>query len=1274
VAHHLGQQFGNYRLLRAVGSGSFATVYLGAHIHLGTQAALKVLHMDVPPDEGEAFRAEARTIARLVHPHIVRVLDFGLQGKTPFLVMDYAPYGSLRTDLSARLPLPLANVLPYVKQVAEALHYAHQQQVVHRDVKPENMLLGAQKQVLLADFGLAVIFASSRQHQSFDIAGTMAYMAPEQIRGKPCPASDQYALAVVLYQWLTGVLPFRGAPREILLQHLANQPPSLRAQGADICVAVEAVILQALAKEPGQRFPSIEAFLSALQQAAQDGGENTIAADLRRPLPRYAESVPWRRAPQHALVGRERELGLLRQLLQAVQEQKEAHRSEGQAPGRPYVSLTGDPGIGKTRLAEEIGQIALQQGWMVLWGRAHSHEQQMVYCVWIDLLRRALTYGHWPWQEVDASPERYRPLAALLPELASLLPPAPAARSENPELTPLRIWEAVLTFFAASCLHAPLLIVLDDIHWADDSSYRLLEYLVRNLADRRVLLLGTSRDQEISATHPLHTLCHHFQHQRTITTIVLSALSESQVGQLVAHLPPLLATDIQRRAAGNPFFAEELARFPRPAHVLAETELPSASLTQEGLLPASIVGIFEQRIAQLSQGTQKMLGYAAILGNAFSFDVLRLMQDGGTSAGQEEALLDQLDEVLEANLLLEERSGMQVRYHFWHPLLVNYLSIRLSAMRRVRLHGRAARALRELMKDQRETASAIVYHLVNSAAEPGLLVHYAQLAGEHAHTLSAYPEAEKQYRLALAQLGEVAPGASPEECRVFAHLFECLGECSMVEGKFEEARSFYERALALRDALLAPMGEEEQRYEAQIKALFYCEIGKTWHYLGKSSEAQQAYVHGERTLLEAGVVGGPAWAKIHFEEGYHYWRYGNFDQALRTAYEALQLFEHFLDQANHRAHPPFLTKVQSTLQGNPADLGRVYTLLAAIEATKGQVAQSLEHLHAALAIYRQHEHQQEIAFVCTNLADLYLRRSEYAQAQAMLQHAYAIAEKMGDLPNISIISINSGVLAARQGRVVDAEAWYRRALALAAQMKDLFCISLFHGYVAMALVDQGKLEQAKHLLVLALQISRAQRLAQCSAFALVVLAHLRIARARASRAEPEASHNWLGRARLSLQRALVYGKEEAETRIEGGLALAEVLLLSGSLDGAERQVRAVLSDVHTQGIVWLRLRALHLLGTLVTARGNRLEGNGLFQQAIEELQRQGMHLEYARALRNYGFVLLEDTSGGAVDRQQGRSYLARAWEIFLECDAGLDAEGVKAFLRSQGAMTAEGGA
>jgi serine/threonine protein kinase len=139
---HVGQHLGNYRLIQLLGQGNWASVYLGEHMYLGVQAAVKVLHEPLATQDVQGFLTEARLIARLRHRHIVQVLDFGVEGTTPFLVMDYAPGGTLRKLHPHGTQLPLATVASYVKQLAEALAYAHRQQVIHRDIKPENMLLG----------------------------------------------------------------------------------------------------------------------------------------------------------------------------------------------------------------------------------------------------------------------------------------------------------------------------------------------------------------------------------------------------------------------------------------------------------------------------------------------------------------------------------------------------------------------------------------------------------------------------------------------------------------------------------------------------------------------------------------------------------------------------------------------------------------------------------------------------------------------------------------------------------------------------------------------------------------------------------------------------------------------------------------------------------------------------------------------------------------------------------------------------------------------------
>src|ERR1700719_4695675 len=131
--NRIGQQLGNYRFIRLLGQGGFADVYLAEHIHLETQAAVKVLSTRLTSEHVEKFRTEARTIARLVHPHIVRVLDFGVEQDTPYLVMDYAPHGSLHRHHPRGKSLPLSTVVEYVKQIAGALQYAHEKRVIHRD-------------------------------------------------------------------------------------------------------------------------------------------------------------------------------------------------------------------------------------------------------------------------------------------------------------------------------------------------------------------------------------------------------------------------------------------------------------------------------------------------------------------------------------------------------------------------------------------------------------------------------------------------------------------------------------------------------------------------------------------------------------------------------------------------------------------------------------------------------------------------------------------------------------------------------------------------------------------------------------------------------------------------------------------------------------------------------------------------------------------------------------------------------------------------------------
>ncbi len=265
------QQFGNYRLTdQMLGKGGFAKVYLGKHIYLDTYAAIKVLASEqIDAKAREDFIREARTLANLIHPNIVRLLDFGIQENTPFLVMEYAPGKSLRDIHPRGSNLPLETVIHYAHQVAEALQFAHGQRFIHRDIKPQNMLIGQNGLVQVADFGIALSVQGSRALNTQETIGTVHYMAPEQILGKPHLASDQYALAIVIYEWLSGEPPFQGNALEVYGQHLHAPVPSLRIARPDLPATIETILLKALTKTPEERFPTISKFIEVLEHASK---------------------------------------------------------------------------------------------------------------------------------------------------------------------------------------------------------------------------------------------------------------------------------------------------------------------------------------------------------------------------------------------------------------------------------------------------------------------------------------------------------------------------------------------------------------------------------------------------------------------------------------------------------------------------------------------------------------------------------------------------------------------------------------------------------------------------------------------------------------------------------------------------------------------------------------------------------------------------------------------------------------------------------------------
>lgn len=262
----VGLQFNTYHLTRLRERTAFTEIYAAEQNESGTLVAFKALRPELSDEERALFLEAAQGLLALAHPHIARVLETGQATSEEvdflYLVVEHISEQTLRQLHPIGTALAPATIVEYIKPVAEALHYAHEHNLVHGDVKPGNMFVSEQQHIILSDFSTGLL---SRLTDT--VTGTIAYVAPEQLQEQPLPASDQYALGVIVYEWLTGELPFSGSISEISQQHLHTPPPSLRTKIPELPPGIEEVVLTALAKEPELRFASVLDFANALATA-----------------------------------------------------------------------------------------------------------------------------------------------------------------------------------------------------------------------------------------------------------------------------------------------------------------------------------------------------------------------------------------------------------------------------------------------------------------------------------------------------------------------------------------------------------------------------------------------------------------------------------------------------------------------------------------------------------------------------------------------------------------------------------------------------------------------------------------------------------------------------------------------------------------------------------------------------------------------------------------------------------------------------------------------
>lgn len=830
-----------YQVKSELGRGGMGTVYRAHDSTLNRDVALKLMSNTDLGTQGRArLLNEAQTVAQLDHPNIVTVFDAGEYEGKPYIVMQLVEGGTLYEQR----PDKLDEILRVVKQLCAALDYAHQRDVIHRDLKPENVAISEDGTAKLMDFGLARSVAS-RMTSEGNIVGTVFYMAPEQALGQELDGrADLYALGVMLYELTTGELPFVDEnPIAVITQHMNSPVVPPLAKNEDLPPYVDRLILKLLEKDPQDRPESAAAVLEILE--SPDDSDEALREDK--------DFSVLDRIVRGRIVGRKDEYEEARALW------REVENGAGQT-----LLISGEPGIGKTRFMREVVTQSEVSGGRALVGEA-SAESNMPYGVFAQMVRKALD----PQSKngVELPDFVLDDVLDLAPDLRPYYPDIEPNPELDPESEQTRLLENMVAFWNAFSDESPVLLVLDDAHWADSSSIAMFQYLARRTKGQPVMMLATYREIELREARPFNEMLLELNRQRIGTRIKLVRLDkEETLAMLEAIFNDEITSDfldgIYRETDGNPFFIEEVCRALVESGKLyfEDGEWHSPSM-EELEIPQGIQIAVESRLTKLPEDAQETLRMAAVLGREFDYEVLIEASDL-----DEDAIIDAIELADRAQMVQEGRED--TLYEFVHALLPQSIRENTHRLRLRKLHKRAASAYEAV---QPENYESLAFHHSEGGNDAQAL-HYYTLAGERALENYANQDAENHFIAALNLTDDDA-----DQARLLAR----LGRAQARLSRPLEAVETWQESIDMH----LKFGDKDEA--AELYALSGRAIWESGNTQGGLEICRQGLV-----ALE-GAEDGPGLARLFSETARACYFNGVRDEIEKYADRALELAEQF---------------------------------------------------------------------------------------------------------------------------------------------------------------------------------------------------------------------------------------------------------------------------------------------------------------------------------------------------------------------------------------------
>ncbi len=1024
----IGKTISHYKILEKLGEGGMGVVYKAKDTKLNREVAIKFLPKELLRDSQakQRFLQEAQAAAALNHPNICTIFETDEFEEQSFIVMEYIDGENLRKKIESGI-LFIKDAMSFAIQIAEGLQEAHEKGIIHRDIKSANIMVTRKGQAKITDFGLAKLAGQVGITKPGTTLGTAAYMSPEQAQGIEVDSrSDVWSYGVVLYELLSGQRPFKGEYEQAVIYSILNEAPvPLLHLRPEIPGELERIVNQALAKNKTDRYQNMAQMLDDLKALKEDLEAGVLKERPRISVPFILAGEEEVEVPELICVGREKEFARLNKFLDKML------GSKGQV-----VFVTGEAGSGKTTLIQAFIHRAqkLNKDLIVASGKCDAHtgigDPYLPFREVLSLLTGdvealweagAITKDHavrlWnlfplsvqtlindgpdlidtfvPGEGLVRRSIHYtHGRAEWLTQLKKLVERKVATASFS-ALQQSDLFKQYANLLQTLSRHQPLLLILDDLQWADSGSINLLFHIGRRIEGNRILIVGAYRSAEVALgrtsistgqreRHPLEPVVNEFKGvygdfelglDQAEGRHFVDAFVDTETNRLSTSFRDMLF----RQTEGHALFTVELLRGMREQGVLVQDEkgrwIEGTTLNWE-TLPARVDAVVGERIARLPESLGKVLTLASIEGEEFTAEVVARLH--GTN---DREMIQLLSSELDKRYNLVSAKGIQRMngrrlslYRFRHVLFQKYLYTSLDEVERVYLHEEVGNVLENLYGEE---VDEIAVQLARHFREAGMTekaLNYLIKAANQAKQVYANEEAIELFQKAL---DTIKAASLPESKRTEQHelttqILDGLGDVQELLGRHDDARISYQEALSQ-----AP--KRNVIWHSRLNR----KIGKTYEVQRLFDDALKTFTLAESVLGSQPVQPEKdwwyEWIEIHNERMWHHYWLAQLDEMTKLANRVQPIIEQY---------------------GIPEQRAKFFngiTLLAYRRDRYFITDETLNYSRAAVSASKQSENLNSMRLAHFLLGFSLLWKGELDEGEEQILIALKLTEQAGDI-------------------------------------------------------------------------------------------------------------------------------------------------------------------------------------------------------------------------------------------------------------------------------------